>query len=213
MQAEVPFVLGIHANRGICHDGLRAGGSDYQIVVGRIAGAIGDVIFKMIEMTLGVAVYDLFVTHCSKPLRIPVDHTYSPVDQAFLVEIHKGIDHSFGEFGIHGELCTVPVAGGAEFAKLLEDDSPMLLLPFPCIFEELFAGDILFRYAHTLEFGHHLAFGCDRCVVGTRYPAGILAIHAGLADEHVIKGVVEHVAHMKYTRHIGRRYHNGIWFA
>ena len=42
-------------------------------------------------------------------------------------------------------------------------------------------------------------------MVRTRYPAGILAVHSGLADQHIVKRVVKHVTHMQDSRHVRRR--------
>ena len=47
-------------------------------------------------------------------------------------------------------------------------------------------------------------------MVRSGHPAGVLAVHAGLADENIVKGIVKHVAHVKYSRHIWRRNHYGI---
>ena len=41
-------------------------------------------------------------------------------------------------------------------------------------------------------------------MVGTRHPAGVLALHTGTAHQNVLDGVVEHVAHVEHTRHVGR---------
>ena len=49
-------------------------------------------------------------------------------------------------------------------------------------------------------------------MVCTGHPAGIFSVHAGLADEHVIQGVVEHMAHMEYTGNVRRRNHYRIRF-
>ena len=88
----------------------------------------------------------------------------------------------------------------------------MLLLPFPGIFQELLTGKVLLGYSHILELGHHLAFRGDGRVVRSRHPARILAVHAGVADEDVVQGVVEHVPHMEDSGHVRRRYDYGVWF-
>ena len=37
-------------------------------------------------------------------------------------------------------------------------------------------------------------------------------MHAGVADQDVVQGVVKDMPHMKDTGHIGGRYDYGIWF-
>ena len=159
----------------------------------------------MIEMALGILVDNLLVTDCGMSLRIPVHHPHSPVDPALLVEINEGIDDSIGKVGIHSELGPVPVAGCAELAELAENDSAVLLLPLPGIFEELLAGQIFLIDTLSLKPGDNLALCRNGGVVRTRNPAGILAVHPGLPDKNIIQRIVEHVAHMKDTRHVRRR--------
>jgi len=99
-----------------------------------------------------------------------------------------------------------------ELAQLLEDDAAVLLLPLPGILEELLAGEVFLADAHTFELGHDLALCRDGSVVGAGDPAGVLAVHTRLADEDVVEGIVEHVAHMKDAGDVRRRYHDGIRF-
>ena len=203
----------VDADGGVSHNGLRTGCGDYQIVVGRIALTVRDIVLQVVEMTFGVAVDDLVIRDCCEGNRIPVDHPHSPVDHSLLVEMAECGDYGIRESRLHSEAGAVPVAGCAELAELLENDASVLLLPFPGILEEFLTAEVFLLDAHLGEPGDNLVFGCDAGVVGSRHPAGILAVHPGLADEHVIEGVVEHVAHMKDTRHVWRRDHNGIWFS
>ena len=83
----------------------------------------------------------------------------------------------------------------------------MLLLPLPCMLEELFAADIFLAYALLFQLGHDLALRGDGSVVGAGNPARVLAVHARLADKHVVERVVEHVTHVKDTRHVRWRNH------
>jgi hypothetical protein len=49
-------------------------------------------------------------------------------------------------------------------------------------------------------------------MVDSGYPQGILACHTGPADQQILNGVVEHMAHMQHPGNIGRRNDNGIGF-
>ena len=93
----------------------------------------------------------------------------------------------------------------------------MLLLPFPGVFQELLPRNTLLVDALGLELRHHLALGGNRCMVSPRHPACILPVHPGLADQHIIQSIVEHMPHMQDSRHIRRRNDYGIrlspvWF-
>ena len=50
-------------------------------------------------------------------------------------------------------------------------------------------------------------------MVGTRHPASVLALHAGAAYKDILNGLVEHVSHVEYTRHIGWRNNHRIRLA
>ena len=79
--------------------------------------------------------------------------------------------------------------------------------------EEFLASEVALLYALLGQAIYDLGFGCYRGMVGARHPEGILAVDAGLADEYILYGVVEHVAHVEHTRHVGRRNHDGVGFA
>ena len=163
-------------------------------------------------MALGVLVHHLVVADGGEGNGVPVDHAHSPVDHALLVEVAESGGHRIGELGLHREAGAVPVAGGAELAELLEDDSSVLLLPFPGVLEELLAGEVVLGDSLLLEAGDHLRLGGYAGMVGAGNPARVPAVHARLADQHVVECVVEHMAHMKYARHVGRRYDYCIGF-
>jgi len=78
------------------------------------------------------------------------------------------------------------------------------------VLQKLLAADIFLVDTLLSEQGHYLGFGSDTGVVGAGHPAGFLALHAGAAHQHVLDGIVEHVAHVQHARHVGRRYHDGV---
>ena len=79
----------------------------------------------------------------------------------------------------------------------------MFVCPFPSVLQEFLAGEVALLDALFGEFLHHLGFGSDRGMVGTWHPASILAQHTCAAHENILDGIVEHVAHVKHTRHVG----------
>ena len=148
---------------------------------------------------------DLFVADGGECLRIPVHHTNATINKSFVVEVNEDIDDTLVTDVIHREGGTVPVARCTEFTQLLQDDAAILLLPLPSMLQELVTCQRTLVNTLLCEHLHHLGFGGDAGVVGTRHPAGVLALHAGAAHQHILNGVVEHVTHMKYSRNIGRR--------
>ena len=75
----------------------------------------------------------------------------------------------------------------------------MFVLPSPRVLEELFTCQVALLDALFCQTVHHLGLRRNRSVVGSRHPAGILAIDAGLPDENVLDGIVEHVAHVQHS--------------
>ena len=211
-QPVMALVVRVHADGGVGHDGFRTGRRDHEELVRGIAVAVGNVITEVVEMALGVLVDDFVVTHGREGLGVPVHHPDALVDPALAVEIHEGIDNSLGQSRFHRETGAVPVAGATQFAELLQDDPAVFLLPFPGVLEEFLAADVLLGDAHGLELRDDLGFGGDGRVVRSRHPAGVLPVHAGVADEDVVQGIVEDVTHVQDARHIGRRDHDGIRF-
>ena len=209
-QPVVAFVRRVDADSGIRHNGLGAGGGDDDVLVGRVALSVRDEIAHMVELAGGVLVLDLFVADGGQAHGIPVNHTDALVDISFLVEINEGVDDGFAQVRVHRKLGAVPVATGAEFAELVQDDAAVFFLPFPGVLEELLTGEVFLADALGFQFGDDFVLGGDAGVVGSGHPAGVLAVHPCLADEHIIERVVEHVAHMQNTRDIGRGNHNRI---
>ena len=89
----------------------------------------------------------------------------------------------------------------------------MLVGPVPGMLQELLTRQVVLLDALLRKFLHHLCLGSNRSVVGARHPTGILALHAGTTHQDVLNGVVEHVAHVEHTSHIGGRDDDCIGFA
>ena len=163
------------------------------------------IVAQVVQLAVALLVDDLLVADGGESLGVPVDHADAAVDEAFVVEVVEYADDALVADGVHGEGGAVPVARGAEAAELLEYDAAVLLLPFPGVLQEVFAREGALVDAALGEHLDHFGLGGDGGVVGAGHPAGVLALHAGAADEDVLDGVVEHVAHVEHARDVGRR--------
>ena len=222
-------ILGIDTHGGVAHDGLGTRGGYYCIVsaIGILmqylsllsCGAygigvlVGHVIAQMIEVALLVPVHYLFGAEYRLSFGIPVDHAESTVYQSFVIQVAEHTQHALAALFIHGKRGAVPVATGSQTAKLLEDDAAMLVGPVPCVLEKLLTGEVALLDALLGKAVHHLGLSGYAGMVGTGHPAGILAFEACLAYQDVLYGVVEHVAHVQYTGHIGWWDDHSIGFA
>ena len=66
--------------------------------------------------------------------------------------------------------------------------------------------------ALLLELIGDLNFSCDRCVITSGLPEGFIALHPFPSDQRVLQRVVQGMAHMQLSCHIGWRHHNGKRF-
>ncbi len=83
----------------------------------------------------------------------------------------------------------------------------MFLLPFPDVLQQLLTSQVIAMLHHAIlaQLALHHVLGRDPCVIGARQPQHLLAIHARLAGENVLNGVIEHVPHVKHSGDVGWR--------
>ena len=223
----VLHILGVDAHRRVAHDGLRTGRGHHCIIafgilvhdvalgfafdLGLVVG--GYIIFQIIEFGMLILVDHLLIGERRLGLRVPVDHAHAPIDQSFAIEIHEDVDDTLRARLVHRERGAVPVAGATKLTELLEDDATVLMGPVPGMFEELFTGEVGLFDTLLSKFANDLSLRSDGGVVSARHPAGVLALHTGTAYENILNGVVEHVAHMEHTCHVGWGNDHGVRLA
>ena len=207
-EAGVAFIFRMHAHGGVAQHGFGAGGGD-----GHRAGTVGEVVADMPEHTLGVDVIHFVVGKGGVATGAPVDNVLALVDEAVLVELDKDLAHGAGEVLVHSEGFAGPVNGSAKALDLLEDLAAVLLLPFPHAFHKGFAAEVMAALAFLGKGTFHHVLGGDTGVVSTGNPEHVLALLAGMAAEHVLKGLVQGMADVKDTGDVGRRNDDGIRIA
>ena len=89
----------------------------------------------------------------------------------------------------------------------------MFVGPCPRVLEELLAGEVALLDALFGKAVDDFCFCRYGSVVGARHPACVLAVEASLANEDVLNGVVEHVAHVEDTGHIGWGDDDSVWLS
>ena len=171
------------------------------------------VVFHVVELCVLFLVDYFLVGEGGESLGIPVDHTHAAVDEPFAIEIHEDLDDALAAGTVHGEGGAIPVAGAAELAELLEDDASVLLGPGPGVLQEFFTGEVSFLDTLFSQAVDNLGFGGDGGMVCAGHPAGVLAFHAGVAHEDVLNGLIQYVAHVEDTCHVGWRDDHGVGLA
>ena len=205
MQVLVALIVRVDAHGRIAQDGLRPGGGDgYSGVFAR--HRVGHVV----EFGLHLFIDHLIVRQGGFALRIPVDHAHPAVYMALAVEINKHLDHRLGKVGVHGKARTLPVARSAQLFELLQNNTPVFLFPLPGILQKLLTAEVVLVDAFLAQHGHYFGLGGYGGVVGARHPAGLLALHARPADEHILDGVVEHMPHVQHPGNVRGWYYDGI---
>ena len=225
-QPMVLRVVRVDTHGGIAHDGFRTCGSYYGIAASLFITVyhfafcsgftahivVGNVIAQVIQFTVFFLIDHFLVRKGSQGFRVPVDHTNAAVDEPLVVQVDEYLDDTGATFLVHGESGAVPVAGCSQTAQLLQNDSTVFFCPGPGMFQEFFAGQVCLLDTLLCQFVHHLCFGSDGGVVGTRYPAGVLAHHAGTAYQNILDGIVKHVSHVENSGHVWRRDDDGVRF-
>ena len=132
VQRHVARVFGINRNGHVSHDGLWARGGDGQ----KSSRTLHDLVLHIVQRGRDVFVENLFVRQRGFGLGIPVDHSESAINMALGVQVGKNLVHAVAANLVHGEGRAVPVAAGAELLELLENDSAVLVRPFPGVLEK-----------------------------------------------------------------------------
>ena len=207
-EVGVALVLGIHGDGGVSRDDFGAGGGDGEPG----AGCFDHFDFEVIhDGVLGLH-DDLFIAEGGEGGGAPVDHAFATVDLALFVEVHEHAHDAGVVVGIEGEALAAPVAGGAEFFELLDDDAAVLFLPFPDFGDEGFAAEVVAVLDDALFFEGLFddVLRGDAGVVGAGEPEDFFPEHAGAAGEDVLDGVVQHMAEREDAGDVWRGDDDGV---
>ena len=195
------LILGVHGNGGITEHGLGTGGGNLHEAVLALDG-----ILDMPEVAGLILVLDLGVGKSREASGTPVDDTVATVDQTLFIQVDEYVANRLGAALVKGKSLTGPVAGGAQLLELTRDASLVFILPLPYSFQELFASEIVAGKSLLLaESLLYLDLSGDAGVVGAGDPQGVKALHALVANQNVLKGLVQGMSHVKLTRYVGGR--------
>ncbi len=203
-QILVAFIARADGHGHIAEHRLRAGGGNDHPALFAF-----DRVANVIERPFGFDMLAFFIRQGRGTARAPVDNPVSPVNQSFLVQPAEHFLHRPAEAFIHGEAFTIPVAGTSQFFQLVDNGAAIVLLPRPDLFQKGFALKIVAARPLFRQLALDDVLRGDSRVVGARHPQRVFALHAPPADEHILNGIIERVAHVQNTGHIRRRNHDG----
>ena len=204
----VALVVRVDRDAGIAHEGLRTGGRNDQI-----ARAVCERVADVPQLARLGLVLNLGVGKRGRAVRTPVDDAVALVDQALVVQVYENFPDCLGAALVHREALALPVTGRAELFQLADDAVAELVLPVPDTLQKFLAAEVITGLALLLaEVLLDLDLGCDAGVVGARHPQRLVALHALGADQDILKGLVERMAHMELAGYVRRRDNDGIGF-
>ena len=142
-------------------------------------------------------------------MRAPVDHAVAAVNQPFFVKTGEHVQHGFGTALVHRKAFALPVAGAAELFQLADNAVAVGILPGPGALQKAFTPQHLFGQALFLHLRHDLGLGGNGSVVGAGHPQSGIALHALVADQDILPGLVHRMAHVQLAGDVGRRHDDG----
>ena len=205
VQVLVALVVRMDGHGGIAQHGLGTGGGQNQELVGAHDGVL-----QVPEAALLVLILHLGVGDAGLAVGAPVDDALAAVDQVLIVQILKDLQNRLAAALVHGEALAVPVAGAAQLLQLAHDAVAVLVLPGPGALQEAVAAQHLLGQALFLHLGHNLGLGGDGSMVGAGHPQSGVALHALVADQDVLPGLVHGMTHVQLASHVRRRHHDGV---
>jgi hypothetical protein len=158
------------------------------------------------DLTLRLLVLDLEIGERREAARAPVDEPLGAIDQPLVIETHEGFAHRHREPLVHGEARAIPIEGRAHDLELLVDAVAVLLLPRPDAREKFLAAEIvtaLLLERRDPPLDHQLRR--DARVIRPGQPHRVVGAHAPPADEDVLDGHRQRVAHVQRAGHVRRR--------
>ena len=201
----VALILRVDCHGGVAEHGLGTGGGKDQVT-----GAVGEGVLQMPEAAVLLLVLDLGVGDGGAAVGAPVDDALTAVDETFLVEVAEDLPDSLGTALVQREALPLPVTGRAHLLELLDDAAAVLGLPLPGALEELLPAEILLGDSLFAEGLDDLCLGGDGRVVRTGDPQRVIALHAVVADEDVLKCIVKGVAHVELPGDVWGRNDDGV---
>ena len=214
----VALVFRVNGQSAVGHHGFRTGGGNrhafLQHAVNQL-GAVGKRVQDVMHLAVGFGVFHFQVGHGALQHWVPAHQALAAVNQALLVQLHKGFRHHFGQLVVHGEVLARPVHAVAHAAHLLRDGIARLLFPFPHFGHKVFTGfgrrraHVVSADALALQLAFHHNLRGNAGMVSAWNPSGVETHHAVIARETVHDGLIEGMAHVQGACHIGGRQLDG----
>ena len=208
-QVLVAFVVGVHAQRAVGQHRLRARRGNVhaaqRCAIGSGLRTVAERVQDVPHEAVALFAFHLKVGDRALQNRVPIDQALATVNQALLIELHKGFGDRFGQLGVHGEVFAAPVHAVAHAAHLGGDGVATLFLPLPDLVCKGLAAQVMAADFLVSQLALHHDLGGNAGMVGAGNPGGVKPLHAVVACQAVHDGLVERVAHVQGASHVGWR--------
>ena len=205
-QLGIARIIGMHRDRGVAEHGFGPGGRDHDKAPRLALDRIAD----MPQKAFGLAAVDLEVGDDRVHLRVPIDQPLVAVNQPLAIQLDEDPAHRGGQSRVHRKPLARPIRRAAEPAQLVDDRAAGLGLPLPDALDEFVAAE---RALVDLPLGKlvgHDDLGGDAGVIGAGLPQHVAPAQALIADQHILQGESQRMAHMQAAGHVRRRHHDRI---
>mmetsp|Transcript_20615 Transcript_20615/g.42993 ORF Transcript_20615/g.42993 Transcript_20615/m.42993 type:complete len:567 (-) Transcript_20615:452-2152(-) len=142
----------------------------------------------------------------------PIPQPLRPVQQSVFVEAIERLDDRLATHFIHGESLSAPIHRGSETAELGRDAIAILCLPFPYLFDEFFATEVV--ASQTGFFHKHFLYdrlSGDASVISSRNVQRRMSQHPMPSRQRVLHRGRQRVSQMQAPSNIrGRNHHDKL---
>ena len=97
-------IVRVDTHGRVTHNRFRTGSGNHCISVFSF-----NLVSQVKQLSMFFFINHLLVRQGCQCFRVPVNHTYSPVDKSLIIEIDKYLQHTFTALFIHSKSRTVPV--------------------------------------------------------------------------------------------------------
>ena len=192
----------------VAQHGLGPGGGHRDAFPG-IGTAAGERVGDLDHLARNLFVFDFDVGDGGHEAGRPVDNAMALVDQASLVEAHEHFADRGRQTLVEGEPLPAPIAGVTQGPHLLRDRAPRTPLPYPDLFDEPVPAQLMTGKAFLGQFSLDDHLGGDPRMVGPRKPERCVSLHPFPPDDRVLDRVIQSMADVQHSGHVGGRNHDG----
>ncbi len=193
----ITLIIGVHRERRVPQHRLGPGGGDDQEFPAPVDG-VPDVI----EVPRVILVFHFQVGEGGLAPGAPVDDVIAAVDQAVAVQADEDLPHRPGKAFVHGEPLPAEVARAPELLQLVYDLAAKLLLPLPHPGDKRLAAQPVAVGSLPGELFFDDVLGGDPGVVRPREPEHVETVHAFVAGQDILQGVVQGMSHVQGAGHV-----------